>query len=58
MTRSEFENMLNDHSFNQTMLTVINKMHINPPIEIIESAWDKFFNLRMGLGTIKEHKRV
>lgn len=55
MTRSEFELMLSDHSYNQTLISVINKVHINPPIEIIESAWDKFFNLRMGLNAIKEH---
>lgn len=58
MTRSEFENMMNDHSFNQMMLAVVNKMHINPPIEIIESAWDKFFNLRMGVNKPVEHNRV
>lgn len=55
MSRTEFEGMLNDHSFNQTMISVINKMHINPQIAIVESSWDKFFNLKMGLNDVKSH---
>lgn len=38
MKRDEFEKMSNDHSFNQTMKSIIDKIHINPSIDIVESA--------------------
>lgn len=44
MTLKEFGEMTKDHSFNQSVKVKIDTVSLNTPIDLINSAYQKFFN--------------